>query len=186
MHKRATLAVVGFVAVVVIAAALDAVFFRNHAPASTQGTLSDPSSSAPPCRSNQLKLRINRGGPKHPRHDDYVTLNHIRGGVCNFPRRQTRIWTFTPDGRGRAESWRWGRAVICRALTGRAWADSSSGSVSRRAAARPGRLPRASKLGTTWTAGRSRSTAVESSRLPSDRTFTPCGTLAEGRRGTGP
>ena len=100
MHKRATLAVVGFVAVVVIAAALDAVFFRNHAPASTQGALSDPSSSAPPCRSNQLKLRINRGGPKHPRHDDYVTLNHIRGGVCNFSRRQTRIWTFTPDGRG--------------------------------------------------------------------------------------
>ena len=58
-------------------------------------------SDAPPCRSNQLKLRINRGGsPEPPRHEDYVTLNHIRGGVCSFSRRQTRIWIFTPDGPG--------------------------------------------------------------------------------------
>ena len=111
MHKRATWVVLGFVAIVLIAAALDAVFFRSHAPASTRGsiseasdvtgTLSEPSSFAPPCRSNQLKLRINSGGPPAPRpHDDYVTLNHIRGGVCSFSRRQTRIWTFTAHGPG--------------------------------------------------------------------------------------
>jgi hypothetical protein len=100
MHKRATWVVVGFIAVVVIAAALDAVFFRSHAPASTRGTTSE-ASDAPPSRSNQLELRINRDGPpKPPRHENYVTLNHIRGGVCSFSRRQTRIWTFTPDGRG--------------------------------------------------------------------------------------
>ena len=104
MHKRITWAVVGFVAVVLIAAALDAVFFRSHAPASgpasTRGTTSE-ASDAPPCRSNQLELRINRGGPPEPpRHEDYVTLNHIRGGVCSFSRRQTRIWIFTPDGPG--------------------------------------------------------------------------------------
>ena len=48
-----------------------------------------------------LKLRINRGGsPEPPRHEDYVTLNHFRGGVCSFSRRQTRIWIFAPDGPG--------------------------------------------------------------------------------------
>ncbi len=100
MHQRASWAIVGFVAVVLIAAAIDAVFFRSHAPASTRGTTSE-ASDAPPCRSNQLKLRINRGGsPEPPRHEDYVTLNHIRGGVCSFSRRQTRIWIFTPDGPG--------------------------------------------------------------------------------------
>jgi hypothetical protein len=114
MHKQATWVVVGFVAVVLIAAALNAVFFRHHALASTHaaipeasdvtGTRSNPS-DAPPCRSNQLELRINRGGPpKPPRHEDYVTLNHIRGGVCSFSRRQTRVWTFTPNGSGGARS----------------------------------------------------------------------------------
>jgi len=107
MHKRATWIVVVFVALVVIAAALDAVFFRSHAPASTRGATSNASgvtgtlhSDAPPCRSDQLKLRIHLGGPEHPRHDNYVTLNHIRGGVCSFSRRQVRMWTFTADGRG--------------------------------------------------------------------------------------
>ena len=99
MHKRATWAVLGFVAVIVIAAALDVVAFRSHAPASTRRTTSE-TSDAPACRSDQLKLRIHRGGPKHPRHDDYVTLNHIRGGVCSFSRRQTQISIFTADGRG--------------------------------------------------------------------------------------
>jgi hypothetical protein len=96
MHKRATWIVVGFVAVVVIAATFDAVFFRSHAPASTPGTtsvasdvtgsLSVPSSAAPPpCRSHQLELRINSGGPPEPPlHDDYVTLDHARGGACSF------------------------------------------------------------------------------------------------------
>jgi hypothetical protein len=96
MQKRATWVVVGFVAVVVIAAALDAVFFRSHAPASTRGTTTE---AAPPCRSNQLKLRINSGGPAEPPpHEDYVTLNHIRGGACSFPRRSMRSLIFAPDG----------------------------------------------------------------------------------------
>jgi len=100
MNKRATWVVGGFVAVIVIAAAFDAVFFRSHAPASTRGTTSE-ASDAPLCRSNQLKLRINSGDLSKPRrHEDYVTLNHIQGGVCNFSRRQIRISIFTPDGPG--------------------------------------------------------------------------------------
>jgi hypothetical protein len=106
MHKRATWAVIGFVVVVVVAAALDSVFFRSHAPASTPGTTSEasgtrsePSSDAPPCRSNQLKLRINRGGPQEPpRHDNYVTLNHIRGGACRFSGRLKRLLILARDG----------------------------------------------------------------------------------------
>jgi len=109
MHKRATWVVVGFVAVVVIAAVLNAAFFRSHAPASTQaaipeasdvtGTRSNPSSDAPPCRSNQLKLIINRGSPQNPsRHDDYVTLTHIRGGVCRFSGHLKRLLILAPDG----------------------------------------------------------------------------------------
>jgi hypothetical protein len=96
MHKRATWIVVGFVAVVVFAATLDAVFLRSHAPASTRGTTSEASvtgvpsvpfsAAPPPCRPNQLELTINGHGPPPPRapHDDYVSLDHARGGVCSF------------------------------------------------------------------------------------------------------
>jgi hypothetical protein len=110
MHKRATGIVVGFVAVVAIAATLDAVFFRNHAPASTRGTTSEasdvtgtlsdePLSAAPPCRSNQFQLTVNRGDPRNrSRHDDYVALTHIRGSVCRFSGRFKHFQIFGPDG----------------------------------------------------------------------------------------
>jgi len=96
MHKRATWVVVGFIAVLVIAATLDAVFFRSHAPAATGGTTSEasvtgflsvPFSAAPPrCTSHQLELTINSHGPPPPQapHDDYVSLTHSQGRACSF------------------------------------------------------------------------------------------------------
>jgi hypothetical protein len=113
MHKRASWIVVGFVAVVVIAAALDAVFFRSHAPASARGmtseatpgttskatTTSERFSDAPVCRSNQLVLRLNRRSRGYPLrlHDDYVTLL-ARRGVCRFSGRLRSLAIFA-DGR---------------------------------------------------------------------------------------
>ena len=165
-------AIIGFVAVVLIAAAIDAVFFRSSCHLAFDSGTTSEASDAPPCRSNQLKLRINRGGsPEPPRHEDYVTLNHIRGGVCSFSRRQTRIWIFTPDGPGERGVLEVGPGSD---LSG-TYGPSLGGQLFRFRYSPgcrqtgPGPLARASKLGTSWPAGKSGSTPVEANRLRSGR-----------------
>jgi hypothetical protein len=114
MHKRATWAVVGFVAVVVIASTLDAVSSRSHAPASYRGTTSKAASGTlvlspvdvvTPCTQDQLDLRIERwtrpdNGP--PLVGTYGAELHFVGGhACRVSLRDLNVQISTPAGPGK-------------------------------------------------------------------------------------
>jgi hypothetical protein len=114
MHKRATWIVVGFVAVVVIAATLDAALFRHHAPASTRGTTSEASDVTGrfiplvdvvrPCARDQLELGIEQ----RTRPDDGplvgiygAELHFVKGHACSFSLRDVSVQISTPAGAGK-------------------------------------------------------------------------------------
>jgi hypothetical protein len=113
MHKGATWAVVGFVAVVVIASTLDAVGFRGHAPASNRGTISEAGDVTAtfiplvdvvtPCARDQLELRIEQ----RTRPDDGplvgtygAELHFVKGNACSFSLRDVSVQISTPAGVG--------------------------------------------------------------------------------------
>jgi hypothetical protein len=113
MGKRATWVAVGFVAVVAIAAALDAAFFRGHVPASNRGTISKARDVTgtfiplvevvPPCARDQLELRIEQ----RTRPDDGplvgtygAELHFVQGHACRFSLRDVSVQISTPAGAG--------------------------------------------------------------------------------------
>jgi hypothetical protein len=117
MHKRATWVVAGFIAVVVTAAILDAVFFRSHAPASTRRASSTNLFGAlPSCTPDELALRIEHrkdlpGGttlplgigvdeplPNLPARETGVDLQFVHGHGCNFSTDHFRLQVSTRDG----------------------------------------------------------------------------------------